>query len=173
MAILRRLLGPAVLAGGLLLLTAPGGLAGGWAVTTLDPSDASPVAGATVAVGFTIRQHGVTPVAVDDVAVVVRTDGAGDGEGEEFAARPSGIVGHYVADVRFPAAGTYSWEVRQGWFGPQSLGTVTVERASAAATAGRRWPLSVRVALPILAVLLGAAALRTQRPARRTRSVTA
>jgi hypothetical protein len=45
--------------------------AGGWAVTTLDPLPSAPAAGVPVVVGFTIRQHGRTPVALDDVGIDV------------------------------------------------------------------------------------------------------
>lgn len=47
--------------------------AGGWAVTTLDSTPAA-TANQTVEVGFTIRQHGVTPVNPDgDVGIVFRS----------------------------------------------------------------------------------------------------
>ena len=111
-----------------LTLAAPAA-AGGWAVTSLDPMVAAPVAGEDIAVGFTIRQHGVTPVALDDVAIVV-TDPTGGTT--RFTAVPDGVVGHYVATIRLPAAGRYRWSVEQGWFGPQDLGTLDVTRTSTA-----------------------------------------
>jgi YtkA-like len=93
---------------GLLPLAVPHlAVAGGWAVTTLDPME-TPAPGEQVDVGFTIRQHGVTPVAVADVEVLV-TDASG--ATEAFAAHQQGATGHYVAPVTFPAAGSYRWTV--------------------------------------------------------------
>jgi hypothetical protein len=134
--------------------------AGGWAVTTLDPM-AAPAPGEPVGVGFTIRQHGVTPVAVDGVRIMV-TDASGGTEA--FAARPEGTTGHYVAAVTFPDAGAYQWSVVQGWFGPQDLGSIDVQPTAAPADTGvARWPLVWRVVLPFLAVILALAAIFDRR----------
>ncbi len=72
---MRKLLAGLALAFGLLLALAPAASAGGWAVSTLDPMT-TPTAGVPTDVGFTIRQHGVTPVDLDDVAIAV-TDSSG------------------------------------------------------------------------------------------------
>ena len=101
--------------------------AGGWAVSTLDELP-SPVAGAPVAVGFTIRQHGVTPVALDDVGIEITTS---TGTTRFFPATTDDVVGHYTARVTFPSAGTHSWTIRQGWFAPQTLGPITVRATDA------------------------------------------
>ena len=101
---------------------------GGWAVGSLDDMP-EVTAGRTVEVGFTILQHGVTPVDLtDDVGIeLVRTDGTTG----YFAAEQDGAVGHYTAPVTFPTTtGEYSWSIRMGWFGPQDLGTVHVRSAS-------------------------------------------
>jgi hypothetical protein len=122
--------------------------AGGWAVTTLDPL-APPVAGEQVDVGFTIRQHGVRPVAVDDVSIVVTDTG---GAQESFPARPDGPVGHYIATVTFPADGPVRWRVEQGWFGPQDLGVVSPTSAAPEPAAPTQpWPALWRIGLPVLA----------------------
>jgi hypothetical protein len=148
-------------AAALLPLATPHGVdAGGWAVTTLDTM-AAPAPGEPVDVGFTIRQHGVTPVAVDGVRITVTDAG---GASEAFVARPEGTTGHYVAAVTFPAAGAYRWSVEQGWFGPQDLGTIDVQPLTPPADpGGERWPLVWRVALPFLAVILARAALLDRR----------
>jgi hypothetical protein len=145
----------------LLPLAAPHAVdAGGWAVTTLDTM-AAPAPGEPVDVGFTIRQHGVRPVAVDDVRIMV-TDSSGGTEA--FAARPEGTTGHYVAAVTFPSAGSYRWSVVQGWFGPQDLGTIDVQPIAAPADPGvERWPLVWRVLLPLVAVILALAAIIDRR----------
>ena len=116
-------------------------LAGGWAVTTLDAVPAGVRAGQSLAIGFTIRQHGVTPARVEQyggqVAIRIRPTWK---PAADVPARADGPVGHYLAEVRFPSAGVWSWEVEQGPFAPQPLGTVTVEAPPAlpAATQLRR-----------------------------------
>lgn len=98
--------------------------AGGWAVASLDEVP-TPMAGETTDVGFRILQHGVTPVDLtEDVGIELI---AADGSTTYFPATLDGATGHYVATVTFPdAAGSYAWTVQMGWFGPQSLGSVTV-----------------------------------------------
>ena len=118
---MRKLLATAVLALATLAVAAPAG-AGGWAVTTLDPLAAAPVAGQPFEVGFTIRQHGRTPVTMEEAAIIV-TDAAG--VATRFAAVPQGPVGHHVATVELPADGSYRWAVDQG-LGVQDLGTLHV-----------------------------------------------
>ena len=132
--------------------------AGGWAVTTLDEVP-TPTANQTVDVGFTIRQHGVTPVNPDgEVGIVLRAD---NGSELFFPAEPTGPAGHYVAEVNFPEAGSWTWAVRQGWFAEQILGPIEVASGPArtAEASGYRWPGLVRFGLPVLALLFGAAAV--------------
>ena len=132
--------------------------AGGWAVTTLDSMPA-PTPGASVDVGFTIRQHGVTPVALDDGVGIAVT--AADGTTTVFPAVQQGLTGHYVATVTFPDAGAYTWVVNQGWFAPQDLGTLSVSApvAPAPAPADYRYPAVVRWGLPAIAALFAALAI--------------
>jgi hypothetical protein len=144
---MKRLLTGLLLVSGISLAGALPADAGGWAVTTLDPLT-MPEAGEQVDVGFTIRQHGVRPVAVDDVSIVVTATG---GAQESFAARPDGAVGHYVAKVTFPAEGPARWRVEQGWFGPQDLGVVNPSAAPVPASPTRQWPALWRIGLPVLA----------------------
>jgi hypothetical protein len=130
--------------------------AGGWAVTTLDAIPAPPASGQVVDVGFTIRQHGVTPVALDEgVAIEITST---KGEVTVFPAVASGGVGHYTAPVTFPTAGTYDWAVQQGWFGEQDLGDLTIS-APAAVAGEYRFPAVLRYGLPALAVALAAFAI--------------
>lgn len=156
----------------LLVFTAGPASAGGWAVTTLD-SVPAPTAGENVEIGFTIRQHGVTPVNPEgDVGVVFHSQTGGE---QFFAAEPLGDVGHYVAEVTFPDDGTWSWAVRQGWFADQALGIVELApRSDLPAAGGYRWPVVVRVGLPALALVLAAsAALDLSRDRRRRQQVLA
>jgi hypothetical protein len=151
------------------LLASPA-VAGGWAVTTLDAVP-QPKAGAPTDVGLTVRQHGRTPVDVADVGIVVR-----DRAGKErfFAARHQGATGHYVATVVFPEVGTTTWQVNQGWFGPQDLGTIRVLDPKAPAPAApaasepaavtvrtetEELPPAVRLLLPVVALGAGGLAV--------------
>ena len=123
-------------------LGAASSAAGGWAVTTVDPFD-PPAAGEEVDIGFTILQHGRTPVDVDGVVIFVEDE---RGNSTQFAAVPEGTVGRYRATIEFPDSGTYHWSVVQGWFGSQDLGTLDIESggsASASSTAWRAAPLAV------------------------------
>jgi hypothetical protein len=106
-----------------LLAWAPAARGGGFATTTLDPLPAPPREGATLAVGYTVRQHGIAPVRVDGTGIAIV---AADGTRTVFPGRPDGPAGHYVADVRFPAAGAWRWEADQGGYTMQALGEIEV-----------------------------------------------
>jgi hypothetical protein len=139
---------------------APAAFAGGWAVSTLDPMD-PPVAGQETEVGFTIRQHGVSPVDVEDVAVAITGP---SGAIAVFEARQDGTTGHYVATVVFEE-GQSTWEIRQGWFAPQPLGVIDVGVSAASSTpaavesSSYRWPSAARALLPVAAIVLAGVAI--------------
>ena len=139
----------------LLLLLAPAALAGGWAVSTIDPM-ATPTAGAPIDVGFTIRQHGMTPVDLADVAIAVTGP---SGETTVFPAQRDGDIGHYVTF----AEGQSTWEIRQGFFEPQDLGTITVASdapsPSVVESSSYRWPGLARGLVPLAAVALATIAI--------------
>jgi hypothetical protein len=102
-------------------------LAGGWAVTTFDDMPGQFVSGKEYALGYTIRQHGATPINVGKTEIVAV---AVSGRTLSFPGRSDGAVGHYAATVFFPAGGTYTWHVTQGDFAAQDLGKVTVLAAA-------------------------------------------
>jgi hypothetical protein len=146
----------------LLAILSPSALAGGWAVSTLDPMD-PPVAGQETEVGFTIRQHGVTPVDLEDVAVAIT---GASGAIAVFNARQDGTTtGHYVATVIFEE-GQSTWEIRQGWFEPQQLGVIDVGASASLETpvavessSSYRWPSAARALLPVAAIVLAGVAI--------------
>lgn len=113
--------------GTLLALTALAGtaLAKGGAITKLDGLPPGGLhAGQTYAIGYTILMDGVEPYKADVAEIVVRT---GTGKVLSYPATPQGPAGHYVANVYFPAAGTYTWQATQGtFFAPYDLGTIAV-----------------------------------------------
>jgi len=115
----RLLLGLAV--AGLLLPAAA--LGGGFATVQLSSLPAGTVAGGTWTPTLTILQHGVTPL--DGLQPAVRiTDGGG--KTSTFAAKPAGAPGTYVAEVAFPAAGTWRYEIWDGFSQTHTYSPVTI-----------------------------------------------
>jgi hypothetical protein len=157
----------------LALVWTPSVFAGGWAVTTLDPLPNELRAGETYAIGYVIRQHGQTPFTSAQTAIEIRSP---DSQvPQRFRAVPDGAPGHYVAQVTFPTAGEWQWDVDQAPFAPQALGTLTV-LASSAASATPDTMLPIVPALAIATALAMAVFVwrltvytRSPRPAPRQR----
>ena len=167
---MRKLLAGLGLSVALLVVVAPAAWAGGWAVSTLDPMSA-PVAGVPTDIGFTIRQHGVTPVDLDDAAIVVT---APSGETTVFPAKGDGVEGHYVASVTFEE-GQSTWQIRQGFFEPQDLGAITVAAGTSSApgpveSSSYRWPGAARALVPLAAIALATVAITDAIVSRRKKS---
>jgi hypothetical protein len=129
------------------------------AITKLDALPAGGLhAGQMIPVGFTILMDGVEPYKADVAEIVVRN---GTGKVLSYPATAQGAAGHYVANVYFPAAGTYSWQVTQGtFFAPYDLGTIAVlgpvatsdTQTTPASTPATNDPISQ--AIPFLAGLI-------------------
>jgi hypothetical protein len=126
------------LAGALLAivaLAAPA-LAGGLAVVSLDEVPPPPNAGDEVTVGFTLMQHGVTPLLDEDVRLT--GENSATGETVSATARPEGAPGHYVVSVTFPSEGTWKWRLTAVEWPMTAAGEMTplaVKAAPAAAAA--------------------------------------
>jgi hypothetical protein len=115
----RLLLGLAV--AGLLLPAAA--LSGGFATVQLSSLPAGTDEGGTWTPTLTILQHGVTPL--DGLQPAVRiTDGTG--EITTFAAKPAGEPGTYVAEVTFPSAGMWRFEIWDGFSQTHTYSPVTI-----------------------------------------------
>ena len=115
----RLLLGLALAA----MLVPAAATAGGFATVQLSSLPAGTDAGGTWTPTMTILQHGVTPL--DGLQPAVRiTDEAG--QIQSFAARPAGGSGTYVADVRFPTAGTWRYEIWDGFSQTHTYSPVTI-----------------------------------------------
>jgi mono/diheme cytochrome c family protein len=101
--------------------------AGGWAVVTLDTLPDSLVVGKPTALGFVVRQHGMTPVGGlrPVVEAVLGSDRV------TAAAEPGDRPGHYVAKLTVPRAGDWVITVNGG-FGQQSPLTLLPTKAVAA-----------------------------------------
>ncbi len=96
--------------------------AGGWAVITLDSLPTGVVAGEPITVGFTVLQHGITPMTGLDptvTATLLRED--------QFVvhAEAQGKPGHYAATLTFPKEGEWQWSV-QAFSMDQVMPTLTV-----------------------------------------------
>jgi hypothetical protein len=99
-------------------------MAGGFAVTTFDQLPTTFRAGESYRLGYTVRQHGVTPVPGLTTRIVAQQSSTG--ATETFDGTADGPAGHHVATVRLPSEGAWLWQVEQGPFAPQQLGTLTV-----------------------------------------------
>ena len=128
----RRVLLATVAVAALLLALAGPAAAGGWAVTTLDPLPAGGVVpGRPTPIGYTVRQHGMTPVELTDSALLVTM---ADGTVLRFPGVADGPPGHHVAQVTVPVAGHFAFATDQGWFADQDLGHLDVGATPAPAT---------------------------------------
>lgn len=153
-------------------------LAGGFAVTTLDPLPPALQAGETYRIGYVMRQHGVAPFSHGHPRIQISGP---HGEQLGFAGVEEGALGRYASDVTFPSEGEWTWSVDQNPFPlPQQFGTITVLAAPVAASSAAPIPAlkaqpPVELAMAALvALLLGAVALvllqvkRVARPAATT-----
>jgi hypothetical protein len=83
-------------------------LAGGWAVITLDELPTNVVAGESLTVGFTVLQHGRTPMS--DLYPIITASLSGDAE-FTVTAEQEGKPGHYTATLAFPQEGEWGWSI--------------------------------------------------------------
>lgn len=150
----------ATLGGLLLALALVGGVrAGGWSIVVLDSEDAlvgvnSPLAADTpVMIGFTVLQHGQTPM--NDLAPRIIATNQATGAIEQVVATAEGGPGHYVATLRLPEAGVWSWQIDA--FGP----IATMAPLTVAAPAPAPAPAAPALVpwLALLIVLAGGLAL--------------
>jgi len=83
--------------------------AGGWAVITVDELPTDVVAGEPFTVGFTVLQHGKTPMNDLDPILNVHLD-----KTDAFIvhAKHDDKPGHYIATLTFPKAGEWEWSIQ-------------------------------------------------------------
>lgn len=98
-------------------------LAGGWAVTVLDPVPERFEAGRSYTIGYWVLQHGFHPYD-GELATGLRLHGP-DGKELTFQGVPLREPAHYAAAVSVPRG---EWRVLalQGIFGEHEVGTLTV-----------------------------------------------
>jgi hypothetical protein len=109
-----------------LIFTVPA-FAGGWAIVNLDEWPTNVTAGEEFEIGFTVLQHGVTPVT--GITPIISGTLTGGKESMSVMAEAEGEPGHYVASLNFPKSGEWSWKIES--FGEQIMPPLTVAEASA------------------------------------------
>jgi len=122
----------AVLGAGALALPRPAG-AGGFATVGVSSLPDGTKPGATWAVTLTVLQHGVTPLS--GVRPVVHIRSADGATTRSYAARPAGRPGVYRANVVFPSAGRWSYEIYDGFSQTHTFAPVRIGGSQAAAGA--------------------------------------
>jgi cytochrome c2 len=124
-----------VIAFALLLAMALTAEAGGWAVITLDELPTQITAGKALSIGFTVRQHGQTLRSdLEPIVRFKRADARRDGaESFQATAQRQGAEGHYIAQINFPSAGQWNWQVDIEQFGmiTQPMPALTVQSTQA------------------------------------------
>lgn len=83
--------------------------AGGWAVITLDELPTDVIAGQPLTIGFTVRQHGVTPL---NGLYPTVTASLSQEEPLNVQAQADGKPGHYTATLIFPKEGDWHWSIQ-------------------------------------------------------------
>lgn len=126
-----------------ILAVAAPAAAGGWATVRLDAEPGELVAGESWEFSFVVKQHDRT--LTNDVEPVARAVHTETGEIVTAAAEHAGAVGQFEAEITFPRAGVWKWEIAPEPFGPTTMQTLTVlspladETIPAAGMLGRMW----------------------------------
>jgi hypothetical protein len=149
--------------------------AGGWATTAVDALPESPSAGDVWRPTITVMQHGVSPMSGLEPSVRITAE---SGATRDFPATATGKPGEYVAAVRFPAAGSWSIRIFDGFTDvvPHELGAFTVTGPPAPPSdGGAPWPQAIAIAAITLLFGAGWLALggRAPLPRRRRRAAPA
>ncbi|MBL8050535.1 MAG: hypothetical protein JNM46_04880, partial [Anaerolineales bacterium] len=102
--------------------------AGGWAVITLDELPTDVVAGEEFTIGFTVLQHGKTPMT--DLSPIIIANLDKDNQ-FKLIAKEEGKPGHYIATLTFPKEGEWNWTI-EAFSMQQKMPTVIVSAPSVA-----------------------------------------
>ena len=164
----RRILGFAAAVAMLTLVTAAPALAGGWAVTSIDDAPGAFTPGETYQLHYTVLQHGQTPVNVEGTAVVLRSTDTG--ETLTFDGVATKEVGRYAVEVEIPTSGSWEWEVTQGGFQTQELGSLPISGVASDTTPATTLLRLLLPAATLVALALLLVQIREIRRASRRRS---
>ena len=124
--------------------------AGGWAVITLDELPTDVVAGQPLTIGFTVLQHGRTPMTDIDPTVTAKLS-----FDEKFVvyAKPEGKPGHYMATLTFPKEGNWDWSI-QAFTMDQPMPMLTVAAPGIALAAPTSQPVKTESVTAFISPLL-------------------
>lgn len=147
----RKMVGVAVLLGLMTALSLVPAWGGGWAVVTLDALPSDPKAREPFAIGFTVRQHGRTPLGGLEPSIQATHSQTGDRV--TASAEEEGRLGHYTATLTLPSAGDWSWGIDA--FGALSAMPSLVVGAGLAGRTEPAAPPTVVVGASGIAALLG------------------
>ncbi len=106
--------------------------AGGFATVQLSSTPAGTKAGTPWSLDLTVLQHGITPLDGMEPLITI----ASGADEKSFPATPTGEPGVYHADVVFPAAGTWTWKIWDGFSQTHTYAPVEVTSSGGSAGAG-------------------------------------
>lgn len=105
--------------------------AGGWTNVTLDTVPTNLQAGQPLALGFMVRQHGITPISNVTPTLKARNAATGETFSLIVARQERSATSSLMSP--FPSAGAWQWSVTPAPFPEVELGNVTILAAGAAA----------------------------------------
>jgi len=144
-----------LLALGLLLVFVPTAHAGGWATVSLSSTPTGVQPGKPWTVDLTVLQHGRTPLTDVQPVVTIRSGG----RSQDFAAEPTGKPGVYRAEVVFPTAGRWTYEIDDGFISQMPHTYPAVQIGGPGATSADGGGPNLLWLIPGIALLLAAALL--------------
>ena len=144
-----------LLALGLLLVFAGTAYAGGWATVSLSSTPTGVQPGTPWAVDLTVLQHGRTPLTDVQPVVTIR----GGDTIKDFAASPTGKPGVYRAEVVFPSAGRWTYQIDDGFISQMPHTYPAVQIGGPGATSADGGGPNLLWLIPGIALLLAAALL--------------
>lgn len=112
------------------LAAVPATAAGGWATVGLSSLPTGVEPGKAWVVDLRILQHGLTPLAGVRPKVTITNEKTR--KRIDYPARPTAEAGVYRAQVRFPVAGEWDYEVDDGFSQVHTFAPVTVGKAAPA-----------------------------------------
>ena len=160
----------------LLTLAAAGALAvagtasaGGWATAGVSAPPDDATAGSTWEAKITVLQHGRADQPLSGISPTITLVGK-DGEKKTFAAAETEQPGVYLARVKFPSAGSWSYEVYDGFTQYGGAQTHTFGAISVGSPAGGSGidlpslPMTAGILLALGALIALALGMRRARP---------
>lgn len=143
--------------------------AGGWATAGVSPPPDDPTAGSTWDAKITILQHGNADTPLTGISPTLSLVGKG-GEKKTFTAEETKQPGVYLAKVKFPSAGSWTYEVYDGFtqYGGAKTHTFGAITVGGGGGSDSSFPVLPSIGGAALVLLAGAALVLLIRRQRRT-----